>query len=183
MTPIIENAWTLLENEYQKYSKENVDFILDKNKKEYFKQAFKKHYNEIKDNYMLPSVKYLDRHKVAAIIIVSILESNAVSYNNLDKDCVFIGNELLAIKVGLAYMTENLNEKLSEKNVGKKIEKVVFPEALSCETSYIEIMCRNLYIAKTDYKLNPLDIADRLFLLEYIILLKNGIDTSVLKEA
>lgn len=42
---------------------------------------------------------------------------------NLDKDCVFIGAELLAIKVGLAYLVEKLNEKLQEKGVNQKIEE------------------------------------------------------------
>lgn len=47
----------------------------------------------------------------------------------------------------------------------------------------IWILCaRNLYYAKTDYKLNPLDLADRLFLVEYIALMKEGIDPDTLKD-
>ena len=46
----------------------------------------------------------------------------------------------------------------------------------------MEIMCRNLYYAKNDYKLNPLDLADRLFLVEYIALTKEGIAPDILKD-
>lgn len=56
------------------------------------------------------------------------------------------------------------------------------PNAQSCGTPYMEIMCRNLYYAKNDYKLNPLDLADRLFLVEYIALTKEGIAPDILKD-
>lgn len=46
----------------------------------------------------------------------------------------------------------------------------------------MDIMCRNLYYAKTDFTLNPLDLADRLFLVEYIALTKDGINPDILKD-
>lgn len=182
MTPLIENVWDLLANEYNKHYKENLNFKFDQTKKNDFKQLFTQKYDFIMKTYMDSSVEYLDRHKVAALIIVSLLEIDAISYDNLDEDCVFVGAELLALKVGLAYMVEKLNEKLYSRGIERKIEEFKFPKAQSCDTSYLDIMCRNLYYAKKDYKLNPLDLADRLFLVEYIALFKEGLDPDVLKD-
>ncbi len=182
MTPLIENVWDLLNDEYNTYNRKNPNFKFDNTKKENFKQIFSEKYNIVKTKYMDVSVMDLDRHKVAALIIISLLEIDVISYEGLDEDCIFIGAELLSLKVGLAYMVEKLNEKLSLKGYIKKIEKINFPNAQSCDTSYMDIMCRNLYYAKTDYKLNPLDLADRLFLVEYIALMKEGIDPDTLKD-
>lgn len=182
MTPLIDNAWSLLTTECNKCSKENPNFKFDESKKDIFKDYFIDKYKKTKDDYMDPSVDFLDRHKVAALIIISILETHAISYDNLNEDYVFIGAELMALKVGLAYMVEKLNEKLSSRGEVKKIEKVIFPNAQSCNTPYIEIMCRNLYYAKRDYVFNPLDLADRLFLVEYITLLSHGINPDILKD-
>lgn len=182
MTPLTKNVWALLEKESKKYTENNPNFIFDENKFDEFDAKFKNSYEHIMKNYMLPSVENLDRHKVAALIIISLLETNVIYYKDLDEDSIFIGGELLALKVGLAYLVEKLNEKLSERNVEKKIQEFKFPNAQSCETAYMEIMCRNLYYAKHDYKLNPLDLADRLFLVEYIALTKEGIDPDVLKD-
>lgn len=182
MTPLIDNTWDLLDGEYKKYNQNNPQFKFDKTKKEVFKEKFIRSYNEIIKKFMEPSVKTLDRHKVAALIMVSILEADAISYENLDDDCVFIGAELLALKVGLAYMVEKLNEKLASRGISQKIEEFEFPDAQSCATPYMEIICRNLYYAKEYYILNPLDLADRLFLIEYIALSKKEIDPDVLKD-
>lgn len=182
MTPLIENVWDLLSNEYNKYGQQNSNFEFDITKKEAFEKFFTQSCDKIIKKYMDASVETLDRHKVAALIVISILEVDAISYINLDDDCVFIGAELLALKVGLAYMIEKLNEKLEAKGVNKKIETFIFPNAQSCGTSYMDIMCRNLYYTKNDYKLNPLDLADRLFLVEYIALFHEGIDPDVLRD-
>lgn len=182
MTPLIDNVWKLLTTECQKYSQENPNFKFDESKKDIFKECFIHKYDNFKDNYMDPSVDFLDRHKVAALIIISILETHAISYDNLNKDYVFIGAELMALKVGFAYMLEKLNEKLSSRGEDKKIEKVIFPNAQSCNTPYIEIMCRNLYYSNRDFVFNPLDLADRLFLVEYITLSSQKINPDILKD-
>ena len=71
MTPLIENAWKLMREESKKYTEIDPRFICDESKYKYFKEKFKKLYGEVKKEYMLPSVKNLDRHKVASIIIIS----------------------------------------------------------------------------------------------------------------
>lgn len=184
MTPLIDDVWKLLTVECQKYSQENPNFKFDASKKEDFKEYFIAQYKSIKRKYMHPSVKYLDRHKVASLITISILETNVISYDNdnLDEDYIFIGAELISLKVGLAYMIAKLNEKLLSRGVDKKIEKVIFPNAQSCQTPYIEIICRNLFYAKRDFVFNPLDLADRLFLVEYITLSSQNITPDILKD-
>lgn len=182
MTPLIDNAWILLDEEYSKYSEKNANLKFDKNAKDKFRALFEQKYEHIMKTYMDKSVENLDRHKVAALIIISLLELSPISLDNLDEQYLFIANELIALKTGLAYMTKKLNEKLSEKNINKSMEKFIFPEAQSCNTSYMDIMCRNLYYARNDYKLNPLDLAERLFLVEYISLLKSGINPDALKD-
>lgn len=182
MTPLIDNVWNLLIEECDKYNQDNPNFEFESTKKDNFKLIFTEKYRYLMETYMDPSVKDLDRHKVASLIIVSLIEVDAIHYKNLDKDCLFIGAELVATRIGLAYMIEKLNDKLKARGVNKRIENFKFPNAQSCDTSYLDIICRNLYYAKTKYKLNPLDLADRLFLLEYIALCKEGIDPDILKD-
>lgn len=182
MTPLINNIWNLIEKEYNEYSKNNPLLKFNKNKKNKFREIFQKNYNYIIEKYMDKSVKNLDRHKVASLIIISFLEISPISIENLNEDCVFVANELISLKSGLAYMINILNEKLKERDSNKLMNTFIFPEAQSCRTSYIDIMCRNLYYAKHDYTLNPLDLAERLFLIEYISLIKTGIDPNILKD-
>lgn len=182
MTSLTRNVWELLSEEFSKLNHENPNIIFDTAQKDKFEDIFLKSYKNVLERYMDKSVKNLDRHKVAAIIIISLLEVKPISYVGLDNSYIFIGNELTALKIGLAYMCEMLNEKLSKKGITTKLEQFDFPNAQSCDTSYMNIMCRNLYYAETDYVLNPLDLADRLFLIEYIALSKNGIDPDILKD-
>ena len=181
MKPLIDKVWNLLDKEFQDKSK-NPNLKFDVTKKEQFQTVFTKNYNHILDNYMDETVEHLDRHKVTALIIVSLLEVEPLSYSNLGEEFFFVGQEVSALKIGLAYMIEKLNEKLSSRKIDKKLKKFTFPNAQSCPTKYMEIMCRGLYFSKNDYMLNPLELAEKLFLLEYIALTKEGIDPDLLKD-
>lgn len=181
MTPLIDSIWEKLTASSVVYGEENPHFAFQDDKKELFAQKMKSNYRKVKDEYMTTSVENLDRHKVAAIIVISALEAEVIGYKDLDNDYVFIGAELIALNVGLSYMIDRLNERLDERQVGKRIQRFVFPDAQSCSTPCAEIICRNLYYAKRDYGLNPIDLAERFFLLEYITLMKEGIDPNILK--
>lgn len=80
-------------------------------------------------------------------------------------------------------MQDRLNKKLVDKGENP-IGKIWMQDALSCDTPYFEILCRNLFYAKSDagWNINPLDMAEKLFILEYVTLEKNGIDPHILKE-
>ena len=79
-------------------------------------------------------------------------------------------------------MQSQLNKILVDKNL-QPIKALWFPKAVSCKTPYFEIFCRNLYFSNNSDKwgLNPLDIAEKLFILEYVTLEKAGIDPQILK--
>ena len=80
-------------------------------------------------------------------------------------------------------MQDRLKKKLVDKGENP-IGKIWMPDALSCDAPYFEILCRNLFYAKSDagWNINPLDMAEKLFILEYVTLEKNGIDPHILKE-
>lgn len=184
MNATTENIWQLLDVSVEKLQEKDSNIELDSESKNEFDSIFKKNIKKIKKNYMKTKVKNLDRHKVAAIIIFSILKSKAVKYEgNVKKGEIFIGQYVIAASVGFTYMQSCLNTAL-EKKGQKPIEKYCFPTPMSCNREYFEVFCRNLYYADTgkEWGLNPLDIADRLFLLEYYTLIKNDIDPSILNE-
>ena len=89
----------------------------------------------------------------------------------------------MAVKIGLSYMAAALKKIMEGTAEEKKFTEYVMPKALMCDTDYITIICRNLYYAKTYYKLNPIDLANTLFLLEQFTLLQKGVNFEVLREA
>lgn len=182
MTPIINSIWHSLQDEEKYYQGKKIIFNLDKNKFEEFKKSFTDLNNSIKDIYMKPNVNYLDRHKVASIIIVSILKTNLISYDGqISENKVFLGAELIATEIALSWMLKELKKELTI-IVENNVEHYFMPQAWTCDTPYFEVFCRNLYYAQKDYVLNPLDISEKLFLLEYITLLRNNINPDLLKK-
>ena len=75
MTETIKKTWDLLE----KTVEFNSDIKLNKDSYEQYKANFEKWVDVIKTTFMTKDVKHLDRHKIAAIIMVSILECDAVA--------------------------------------------------------------------------------------------------------
>lgn len=146
---------------------------------EIFSKQFDELYAFIKETYMKTDTETLDRHKVASIIIISIIKSDVVKYENLCEEDIFLGNQMIALNIGLSFMLNQLNNILNKYN--KKIDDYFFPEPFSCDTDYFDVMVRNLYFATYDYVLNPLELSEKLFLFEYITLQKNNIDLKLLK--
>lgn len=184
MREIIIAAWSVLDTAVTqaKLQDENID--INNDAKEKFAKLFKEKYEFIKETFMKKSVKSLDRHKVASIIMSTAIEADVIIYKGeVPKDNTFIGKYLIPTSAGLSFMQKRLNELLDEKGQ-KQIEQFHFPTAFSCKTPYLLIFARNLYFTNelTDWKLNLLDMSDKLFLLEYITLIKNGIDPTVLIE-
>ncbi len=184
MRQTIEKTWDLLECAVNQYKEKCPDVLCDENAKDRFDEIFRNWYAEIKKDYMNTNVQNLDRHKVASILMVSIIKSEAIKYNGqIPENQVFFGGYLIAASVGFSFMMDQLNRALMEKGVDV-LEGFVFPEPVSCRTRYFDVFCRNLYYAEKNEKwgLNPLELAEKLFLLEYITLRENNIDPGVLKE-
>lgn len=155
---------------------------IKENNKKKFEEIFNQYYKKITEQYMAEDNEALDRHKVASIYMISIIQSQImVAPDNTEEK--FMGIYVLATDCGLVYMLQDLNEKLSKLGE-KQIDQYYFPSAMACETEYYRIFYRNLsYIDKDEeFRFNPLDMADRLFLIEYLTLKENGINPDILKE-
>ncbi len=180
---IMSRSWNLLDIAVVQAREQDSGILCNESARERYAEALAQKY-ELMMGFMKPSVSSLDRHKVASIIIASIIETNAVIYNKkIPEDSSFFGKYMIAVSVGLSYMLERLNARLRSKGI-TEIERYQFPEAFSCNTPYFEIFSRNLYLTHehTDWKLNLLDIPEILFLIEYLTVKENGIDPNVLTD-
>ena len=129
------------------------------------------------------SVQSLDRHKQAAILIYATVCCNVFSPGReLDDDEIFVGEQQVALLLGLSYMKDRLNDIL-KKNNQKTIKEYVFPKAFSCATDYFDILTRDLYLQDhRDNEIYILFLSHVLFLIEYYTLREYGVDDSVLRE-
>lgn len=133
-----------------------------------FSDEFEKSYKYILNQFMIKGYEKegtLDHHKIAALIVICGIKSKFVSMNPVPEETVFLGNESIALSVALSFMQSILNNKLKAAHVKKRIEKYVFPKAWTCDTCYFDIMVRNLYYAREHWKLNPLELAEKFFLI------------------
>lgn len=172
MTNFIEEIWNLLNSI-------NDDSIkIDNSKKDEFTKCFDKYRKYILKHYMSENTRELDRHKNAGIIVVSLIEANVIlPCVNIPKDKVFLGDKIYALTVALSYMLFDLNETLKNKNL-KSVDKYFFPQSFSCENNFFDVMARNLYYNEENHILDNmvLDLANVFFLIEYITIIKEGID-------
>lgn len=185
MDQTIKRTWDLMMTTVDEHKKITPEIDCNESCFGAYEKLFNDWYSYIKKNYMEEDVEFLDRHKVSAIIIISILQSDAVicSKEIVDNE-IFIGQYLVAVSVGMTYMLNRLNSVLLKK-LKRPIDELWMPKTVfSCNVPYFEIFCRNLYFAHNEKKwgLNPLGIAKELFLLEYITIEKKGIDPYTLKE-
>ena len=180
---LINKLWNCIYQGAQIIESNNEYVTYNKKSKDIFKQMFKQLYTYIVNNYMEDDKEALDRHKVAAISIIATINAEVILSNKDDENEIFFGNYTLGIDCAFQYMLSELNKRLEEKGE-KHIEGYFFPEAMACETNYYRIFYRNLYFANDNkqWGLNPLDIAERLFLIEYMTLEKKEIDPKILKE-
>lgn len=186
MTKTIKYVWNVLNGAIKTIDDDDKKKNLTISCKDFnfFKKTFNDLYYKMLNDYMKESVDNLDRHKVAAVIIISILKTIDIEYNNLPKTKVVWGKQTVAVNIGLNYMCGELNKILAENGWDGEIEKFDMPNAISCNTSFEDIMIRNLVYAEDnpEWGLNPLTIAENLFLLEYITIIQRGIDFKYLSH-
>ena len=182
---IKQSIWNLVESEAKAISEEFPnDFEFNKHSESIFMQRFDDYIADIKSKFMQSDVVDLDSHKITAVIICSIIESGVIKVkSDYDENkLLFDGNEKIAVNIGLSYMRAALKALLKGTSEEGKFDDYNLPSALMCDTDYKTILCRNLFYAKKYYVLNPIDIANTLFLLEHVTLIKLGIDLDVLRE-
>lgn len=179
MPEVEEITWDLFVKETENIIQNDKNLKLHKEKYNLYRKEFEKEYDHIKKCYMKNEVQFLDRHKVAAIIITSLIKVEPISYYKKEKTDknIFIGTYFTAISVGLSFMLGVLNDKLKNNNL-KKIEKYEFPPQMCCDQTYFDVLCRNLYILHSENRLYSIDLANILFWIETYTLLKNGIDNT-----
>lgn len=186
MDELKTNIWKIVQQQSEIIVNDHSkNFLFSIDSKKNFFYFFEHYYNSIKANVMYDNVQELDRHKLAAIIICSIIKAEPLKsiFPYKEKEYIFDGNEKIAVNIGLSYMNASLRQLLSMRpNEEKKFEDFIFPKASMCDTEYISILCRNLCYAKKYYELNPIDLANTLFLLEYITLLQIDIKPEIMKQ-
>lgn len=171
--------WELVKRGKDAIILQSKDIKFDDKKKQ-FCESYCKLYKEIQDTYMHKS-EALDRHKVAAIMIICVVKIKPLSIQEQSKE--FMGNYVLAADAGFNYMLDELNRVLKDNGM-ECIQRYAFPDALACDTYYYKIFYRNLYYTEKNesWSYNPLELADKLFLLEYITLKENNVDMKKLKK-
>ena len=184
MRELAKAFWNALNDTVKYHSNKDKYLHFDESRRDFFLDESEKLYNTIKDHYMDNSkVTVLDRHKVAAVCIIESIKSNAVQYRgNIDEDHRFLGPQMFATEVAFAWMLGQLNECLKKAGLAIQLKTLYMPEAFVCDTPYFEIFSRNLFFSPDfcNGGYNPLDIAEKLYLLEYITLLKNNVDPTML---
>ena len=147
--------------------KQSIDsnIIVYEEKKEAFLGIFYYAYTDFKQKHMSNEVVYLDRHKVAAILIYSVIKTKIMGYRIKDDNSLFLENYYLAFSTGLSYMQYEAN--LAYKGQNKPvISKFQFPDVLCGNKSYKEHIISMLYAADSENNLNIFELANILFLLE-----------------
>lgn len=168
----LETLWNEMIKEVECNSETDENVILNKEKKIVFQKIFEEIYNKIKNQNMRDEVIFLDRHKVAAIVICSIIKTKVFEYRMTDENKVFLGNYCLALSAGLSYLQYELNQALQEE--GKlPIKKIGFPDVMYGKSSYKENLVNMLYFSDLEDSLNVLGLANIMFLLEQINLLQS----------
>ncbi|MCM1246294.1 MAG: hypothetical protein NC293_11695 [Roseburia sp.] len=162
--------------------------IFNSEKKEEFLQSYTKEYKLIINNYMKWGTTSLDSHKCAALFIIQCLKSEIFTLGKWDEEDTKINiyPQLVAIDIAFAFMLKCLQETLGKKRIKKKIKAYDLPMPYSCDKPYIDVMARILYYEKDKNELglsyNLFELSDRLFLIEYLTLLQNGIEPLRLRD-
>lgn len=180
MIDIINSFWNNLKDVTYYYKQQDKYLLFDENQYDNFEATFKNKYNYIKEQFMASNVEYLDRHKVAALLIITSLELDLIKYDKpLGDKKIFLGKEMIITEVAFNWMLKSLNEELNKLHL-PNIESYFMPKAFACKTSHFEVFCRNLYYSGQDGVFNPLLLSENLFLLEYITLIKNNVNPELL---
>lgn len=167
----LETLWNEMIKEAECSSKADENIILNKERKMIFQKIFEEIYDKIKSKNMRNEVVFLDRHKVAAIIICSVIKTKIIECRSIDDNKVFLGNYWLALSAGLSYLQYELNQMLQEQ--GKlPIKEIIFPDIMYGKSSYKENLINMLYYSDLEDSLNVLELANIMFLLEKINLLQ-----------
>jgi len=126
---------------------DDVRLHLDDADKQAFKERFTSLYFEAQQK-MLYKDHTLDRHKVSAIAIISVIEQEIVDARKLGPN---IALERVALDTGLSFMLVWLNDELKEREL-PTLRQYSMPEPFYCDTPYISSFARSLYYTRINGK-------------------------------
>lgn len=165
--------WNAILKEAATMMEKDKSIVMYRDAKSVFEKNFYYYYDLVLYNFMKIEEENLDRHKIAAITICAILKSDILGILSGEDSRqtigdMFLANEKIALNIALTDMFQSLADeyeygKIPYENV---ISEYIFPKPLSCDRDYTEVICRDLYYAKKYFTLDPLSIANFLFLLE-----------------
>lgn len=182
MTKTAEFMWSSMLDFYDKNKELYPGLIFDYSKKNAFIKSFEKKYDIIKNNFMAANVDNLDRHKQAALLVDCAIDNKIFVCDKVPRGKIFVGLYQFSLLMGLSYMKQRLNESLENFGFGK-VEIFDFPEAITSNATYFDILTRELLLQDTNNKETYiLFLANILFLIECRTLEKNNIDISKYKK-
>ena len=130
-------------------------------------------YTNCKRNEMSNDVVNLDRHKVAAILVIEALKLQVIKRKDGktgdSNDEFFIGPQKILLISAIHYLAQEINHYLDNNKYRlPQMQQFIMPKAFSCNTGYVNIMSRQLRNELDADKLYVLSLAEKFFLLEYI---------------
>ena len=139
--------------------------IINKNKYDTILKYFREKYGETKRKYMNKEVVLLDIHKVAAIIMYSVIKTKVIESNNASNSKLYFSNYELAISAGLSFMQYEINEELNKKGE-KPISRFEFPDAIYSKKKYLEDFRSLLYYKDREDNLDIITLSNILYLID-----------------
>ena len=179
MTKTTRNFIESVKEECEVLKEARMPLFFDNDVEESYVKRCNEVYESYKRTYMDEAVTSLDRHKVAAILVIEAVAMELVKMNKeeLSDGDIFIGKSKVPFVCALRYIQREYNSIIKGSNI-REMTSFALPDAFSCDTKYIDIMCRiqfyseKLYDQPTFVDIAVMDLADRFFLLEYIAIQK-----------
>ena len=177
MTKTVNAFWDALQVYCDDLKKKGIPIVLHASLKDSYIKNCGNAYDNYKGRYMKSGVENLDRHKNAAILVLEGEALDLITADEKSSEEIFIGQEKILLITAFRYLIREFNNVVERAGDDKKkVTKFEFPDAFSCNTDYLDVLCRMLYREKKEvFSKNPdtlltaeMSWAERLFLLEYI---------------
>ncbi len=173
MKSTIYAYWQAISTQCELLSTKKDSMYIDDSLKENYVINCENAYELCKSKEMSSDVVNLDRHKVAAILVIEAAKLNVIKRKDGriadTKDEWFIGAQKILLVSAICYLAQEINRiiEASGKDI-PRMKQFKMPEVFSCKTSYIDIMSRLLRNETDDHRLYILSWSEKFFLLEYI---------------
>lgn len=165
MTSKLELVWNNLVSHVKILAQNNHSIIVKETIYNEFENTVHNMYFDLLKKAMGQNVKYLDRHKVAAIIIVALIDIRVIECREDESESSMRLLYQTAFSSGLSYMLYELNhDRLS--NGKDAISQYVFPHQMFGDDSYCENAVKMLCFSRDNLDGSILLLANILFLIE-----------------